>query len=202
MQDLKRPHHPELPDDAWRHNIELGMRQLLMTDELAATTAAEHFERTPERVAKALLEMVQGCFQNPDATLGTTFTARTREMVALRDMDFVSLCAHHFLPFYGKVHFGYIPNDRIVGLSKIPRLIKVLATRPQIQEELTAQIADTFERVVQPQGTIVVMDAVHTCMLVRGVKQYANTRTSAVRGLFLKEPGTVAEFMAGINGHR
>lgn len=194
--------HQELYELDWQELLETGLSFLLASKPIASTTAAEHFERTPQRVSKALLEMMQGCFHDPVTTLGTVFTAPSQEMVALYEMDFVSLCAHHLLPFYGKAHFAYVPDKQIVGLSKIPRLLKVLSCRPQIQEELSKQMVDTFMEVVRPLGCSVIMDAVHTCMLVRGVKQYANTRTSAVRGLFLENQQVQAEFLAGVQRAR
>lgn len=158
-------------------------------------------ERTPARVADMYAEIFAGLTDDPGVHLGVTFAADHDEMVMVRDIDLVSMCEHHLAPFVGKAHVAYIPSDdgRITGLSKLARLVDGFARRPQVQERLTTQIADTLERVLKPRGVLVVIEAEHQCMSMRGVrKPGATTVTSAVRGLFRDNPATRAEAMAFI----
>jgi len=161
----------------------------------------EGLRRTPERVALALQYLTQGYHQDPRAILeAALFEEDYSEMILVRDIQIYSLCEHHLLPFFGKAHVAYIPNKKIVGLSKIPRVVDVFARRLQVQERLTIQIRDALEEVLQPLGVAVVIEAQHLCMMMRGVeKQHAITTTSAMSGEFLKE-ATRAEFMRLING--
>lgn len=158
-------------------------------------------QRTPERVALALQYLTQGYHQDPRAILeAALFEEDYSEMILVRDIQIYSLCEHHLLPFFGKAHVAYIPNRKIVGLSKIPRVVDVFARRLQVQERLTIQIRDALEEVLQPLGVAVVIEAQHLCMMMRGVeKQHTVTTTSAMSGEFLKE-ATRAEFMRLING--
>jgi GTP cyclohydrolase I len=147
-------------------------------------------------------EVFAGMEADPGAHLGITFAAHHDEMVMVRDIDLVSMCEHHLAPFVGKAHVAYIPNDegRITGLSKLARLVEGYARRPQVQERLTSQVADTLERVLSPRGVLVVVEAEHLCMSMRGVrKPGATTVTSAVRGLFRDNAATRAEAMAFIH---
>ena len=153
--------------------------------------------RTPERVAKSLAWLAHGYELEPADVIGEAiFEEEHQNMVLVRDIEMYSLCEHHMLPFFGKVHIAYIPNGRIVGLSKLPRLVEVFARRLQVQERLTEQIAEAIDQVLQPRGVGVVIEAVHLCMMMRGVeKQNSKTITSALRGEFRTCPMTRAEFL-------
>ncbi len=158
-------------------------------------------QETPYRVLKAFLEYTAGHRENPMEHLTKTFEVDHHELVLVKDIEFYSLCEHHFAPFFGHAHIGYIPNDKITGLSKIARMAEGYAKRFQVQERLTAQIADAMERMLQPQGTMVVVEARHLCMCGRGVrKSAAATVTSAVRGVFQDHSDARAEFLSLIRG--
>jgi len=157
---------------------------------------------TPARVARAFEETFRGMRMTADEVLTTTFDLGHDEMVLVKDIELYSTCEHHLVPFHGMAHIGYIPNadGRITGLSKLARLVDVFAKRPQVQERLTTQVADAMMRILEPRGAIVVMEAEHLCMSMRGVrKPGAKTTTSAVRGS-LRDPATRAEAMALIVG--
>ena len=158
--------------------------------------------KTPERVAKALQFLTHGYGLDPDAILRSAlFEESYSEMVVVRDIEVYSMCEHHMLPFFGKAHVAYIPNGRIVGLSKIPRVVDVFARRLQVQERLTIQIRDAVDRVLRPEGVAVVIEAQHLCMMMRGAeKQNSLTTTSAMSGVFLENDNTRAEFMRLIRG--
>lgn len=153
--------------------------------------------RTPERVEKALDFLTRGYRQDPKAILkAAMFDVAYDEMVLVKDIEMYSLCEHHMLPFFGKVHVAYIPNGKVIGLSKIPRLVDVFARRLQVQERLTRQIADAIHDAIHPQGVGVVVEARHLCMMMRGVeKQNSSTVTSAMLGIFL-EHHTRNEFLS------
>jgi GTP cyclohydrolase I len=153
---------------------------------------------TPERVRKAMQFLTKGYNEDPEALLkGALFTVNYDEMVIVKDIEMFSLCEHHMLPFFGKVHVAYIPNGRVLGLSKIPRLIELFSRRLQIQERLTTQIAETIQKVIEPQGVGVVIEARHLCMMMRGVeKQHSATVTSAMFGCFREEQQTRNEFLS------
>jgi GTP cyclohydrolase IA len=157
----------------------------------------EGLVKTPERVAKALRFFTQGYQQNVDEVLnGALYSVKYDEMVVVRDVDFFSLCEHHLLPFYGRCHVAYIPNDRVVGLSKIPRLVEVFSRRLQVQERLTVQIAETLQEKLSPQGVAVVIEARHLCMMMRGVETpNAVAVTSSMHGVFLNQQKTREEFL-------
>ena len=162
----------------------------------------EGLVKTPERVAKAWQFLTHGYGLDPDAVLRSAlFEEDYSEMVLVKDVEVYSLCEHHALPFFGKAHVAYIPNGRIVGLSKIPRVVDVFARRLQVQERLTLEIRDAVERVLEPEGVAVVIEAQHLCMMMRGAeKQNSMTTTSAMSGVFLDQPDTRAEFMRLIAG--
>ncbi|WP_214107437.1 GTP cyclohydrolase I FolE [Acrocarpospora catenulata] len=154
---------------------------------------------TPARVARAFAEQFAGLGQAPTDALTTMFDADHDEMVLVRDIEVYSTCEHHLVPFHGVAHVGYIPNEKgqVTGLSKLARLVDVYARRPQVQERMTSQIADAMVEVLEPRGVIVVVEAEHMCMAMRGVrKPGAKTITSAVRGLFREDDKTRAEAMS------
>lgn len=160
----------------------------------------EGLAKTPERVAKAMQFLTHGYSLDPEAILTSAlFEEDYSEMILVKDIEVYSLCEHHMLPFYGKAHVAYIPNGKIVGLSKIPRVVDVFARRLQVQERLTLQVRDAISDVLQPLGVAVVIEAEHLCMMMRGAeKQNSVTTTSAMSGEFMK-PATRAEFMRLIN---
>lgn len=153
--------------------------------------------KTPKRVAKAYEFLTRGYRKDIEKVLnGAIFSEDYDEMVIVKDIDYYSLCEHHMIPFYGKVHVAYIPNGKIVGISKIPRIVDVFARRLQIQERMTQQIADTINDALHPQGVAVVCEGYHMCMMMRGVqKQNSITTTSAMRGIFRESQRTRAEFL-------
>ena len=172
--------------------------------ELGEDTQREGLDRTPERVEKALRYFTSGYAQDVKEVLNDAmFVEDYDEMVIVKDIDFSSLCEHHLLPFIGKVHVAYMPQRKIVGLSKIPRLVEMFSRRLQVQERLTTQIANTLNEALQPRGVAVVVEAIHLCMLMRGVeKQNSKAITSAMLGTFRERPETRAEFMELIKSSR
>ncbi len=156
---------------------------------------------TPDRYCRALLEMTAGYAATPEQVLTTTFEAHVDEMVLLKDIEFTSMCEHHLLSFTGKAHIAYLPSrGRIVGLSKLARLVDVFAQRLQVQERLTQQIAESIQNILDPHGVAVVVEGVHSCMCVRGVRKHqAVMVTSSMLGDFKKSPATRNEFMQLIN---
>jgi GTP cyclohydrolase IA len=163
-----------------------------------ADPAREGLARTPERVARSLEELTQGRHQTVAEVVGQgVFHEDCSEMVLVKDIEFYSLCEHHLLPFYGRVHVGYIPDGRIIGLSKIPRIVDVFARRLQVQERLTVEIAQAIQEVLEPKGVGVVADAKHLCMMMRGVqKQNSSAMTSCLLGTFQTDAKTRNEFLA------
>lgn len=161
----------------------------------------EGLVKTPARVAKAYEYIFGGYDKNPKEVLNDAlFESGSTEMVVVRDIEFYSMCEHHILPFFGRVHVAYIPNGKVVGLSKIPRVVDIFARRLQIQEKLTEQIADALMETINPKGVGVVISARHMCMEMRGVeKMHSSTTTSALRGIFMKEAKTREEFYSIIN---
>jgi GTP cyclohydrolase I len=154
--------------------------------------------RTPARVEKAMQFLVKGYKEDPEALLRKAlFTVSYDEMVIVKDIEMFSLCEHHLLPFFGKVHVAYIPNGKVIGLSKIPRLIEAFSRRLQIQERLTTQIAEAIQHAIEPQGVGVVIEARHLCMMMRGVeKQHSSAVTSSMLGSFRSEEETRTEFLS------
>ena len=165
--------------------------------EIGEDPGRDGLERTPRRVASALRFLTQGYEQDPFAVLNNAlFDVSYDEMVLVKDIDFYSLCEHHLIPFFGRVHVGYIPNGKVVGLSKLPRIVEVYARRLQVQERFTMQLAETLEQVLVPRGVGVVVEAIHLCMMMRGVeKQNAFAITSSMRGVFQSDSKTRSEFM-------
>ena len=175
--------------------LERLIRDLLK--EIGEDPSREGLDRTPARVASTYRYLTSGYGQDVHEVLNDAlFTEEYDEMVVVKDIDFYSLCEHHVLPFFGKCHIAYMPSHKIVGLSKMPRLVEMFSRRLQVQERLTTQIAQTINEVLQPRGVAVVMEAVHLCMLMRGVeKQNSKAVTSAMLGAFRDNPETRAEFM-------
>ena len=157
----------------------------------------EGLRDTPARVAKAQQFLTQGYAVDPRTILEqAVFEEDYSEMILVQDIELFSMCEHHMLPFFGKAHVAYIPDGRIVGLSKLPRVVDVFARRLQVQERLTVQIRDTIQEVLQPRGVAVVIEATHLCMVMRGVqKQHSTTVTNAMSGVFLEDQATRAEFI-------
>lgn len=192
---------------------EYGYRKTEQYDEAAVAQLSDHYKevlrllgedpqregllKTPERVAKAMLFFTSGYDQNPEEILRSAmFTEDYKQMVVVKDIEIYSLCEHHMVPFVGKAHVAYIPNGRIVGLSKIPRIVDAYARRLQVQERLTRQIKDCIQNTLNPLGVAVVIECQHLCMSMRGVqKQNSVTTTSDFTGSFIKDPKTREEFM-------
>jgi GTP cyclohydrolase I len=164
---------------------------------LGEDTERDGLRKTPARVETALRWLTQGYDVSVQDVVGDgVFEEEHDEMILVRDIELYSLCEHHMLPFFGRAHVAYIPDGRLIGLSKLPRIVEVFARRLQVQERLTDQIADAVMEVLEPQGVGVVIEAAHLCMMMRGVeKQNSRTVTSAVRGIFRKDPRTRAEFL-------
>ena len=181
--------------------IEAAVREILAA--IGEDPDREGLRRTPHRVAEAYEELFAGLREDPRKHLRTTFDEDHKEMVVLRDIPFASICEHHLLPFTGVAHVGYIPRGRIVGLSKLARLVEGYARRPQVQERLTSEVADAMMDELQPDGCGFVVEAVHTCMTIRGIEKAGATMvTSAMRGGFRNRPETRAEFMTILRGSR
>ena len=168
-----------------------------MLKELGEDPGRDGLERTPARVARSMRTFTEGYSQDPSQVLqGALFDVSYDEMVLVKDIDFYSLCEHHLLPFFGRVHIGYIPNGKVVGLSKLPRVVEIFARRLQVQERFTTQLAQTIEDVLSPRGVGVVVEAIHLCMMMRGVeKQNSFAITSSMRGAFQNDSKTRSEFM-------
>lgn len=179
--------------------IEKHVKSIL--EELGENTEREGLLRTPHRVAKAYDFLTQGYKKDIKKLVnGAIFEEKYDEMVIIKDIDFYSMCEHHLLPFYGKVHIAYVPDGKIIGLSKLPRIVDVFARRLQVQERLTQEIADILDDILKPKGIAVVAEGYHMCMMMRGVeKQNSITTTSAVHGLFKDDARTRAEFLSLIN---
>ncbi len=183
--------------------IERAVREILLA--VGEDPARDGLRDTPGRVARALNEQFAGLRMRPEDVLTTVFDADHEEMVLVRDIELYSTCEHHLVPFFGRAHVGYIPNEKgqITGLSKLARLVDLYARRPQVQERMTSQIADAMMNTLEPRGVIVIIEAEHLCMSMRGVrKPGAKTVTSAVRGSFLVSESTRAEAMSLLTDRR
>jgi GTP cyclohydrolase I len=179
--------------------IEKAVREILLA--IGENPDREGLVRTPNRVARAYVEMMSGLKSDPRDHLKTVFHERYQEVVLLRDIEFNSLCEHHLLPFTGRAHVAYLPDGKVVGLSKLARLVDGYARRPQVQERLTTQIADALMEELNPIGAACVIEAVHTCMTIRGVKKHGSTMvTSELRGIFKKNPASRAEILSLMYG--
>ena len=166
--------------------------------EIGENSEREGLQKTPHRVAKSWTTFVKGYKQTPEEVVGdAVFNERCDEVVAVKDIDFFSLCEHHLLPFKGVAHVGYLPEKKIIGLSKIPRIVDIYARRLQVQERLTQQVADALQDVLSPKGVAVVIEAEHLCMQMRGVEKKSSFMiTSAVRGAFRENNKTREEFLS------
>ena len=197
---------PDRTEDGTDHGfdllrIEAAVREILLA--VGEDPDREGLRRTPKRVAASYAELFAGLREDPRRHLAVTFDEHHRELVILKDIPFASVCEHHLLPFTGRAHVGYIPRGRVVGLSKLARLVEGYARRPQVQERLTSEIADALTEELAPDGCGVVIEAVHTCMTIRGVEKPGATMiTSAMRGGFKRRPETRAEFLAFVRGGR
>jgi len=171
---------------------------------LGEDTSREGLVKTPERYEKAMHYLMSGYDKRlEDIVNGALFSVNCDEMVVVKNIEFFSMCEHHMLPFFGKAHVAYIPGGRIVGLSKMARVVDVFARRLQVQERMTDQVADALDQELQPRGVGVVIEASHLCMMMRGVeKQNSRTITSAMRGTFLSDPRTREEFLGLVHGTR
>jgi GTP cyclohydrolase I len=189
------PHSVETPT-LTSASFEDLVREMLVR--LGEDAEREGLVRTPDRVHRAFEFLTKGYREDPDALLKKAlFTVTYDEMVIVKDIEMFSLCEHHMLPFFGKVHVAYIPKGRVIGLSKLPRLVEIFSRRLQIQERLTTQIAETIQRAIEPQGVGVVIEARHLCMMMRGVeKQHSAAVTSSMLGCFRDEQETRTEFLS------
>ncbi|MGD0955999.1 MAG: GTP cyclohydrolase I FolE [Candidatus Acidiferrales bacterium] len=197
---LKEATEIVIPEVVGPGGIAEFVRQMIA--QLGEDPNREGLRRTPERFEKALRFLTSGYRQDPDKILnGAMFSVCYDEMVVVKDIEVYSLCEHHLLPFFGKCHVAYIPNKKVVGLSKIARLVNMYARRLQIQERLTSQIAETIEERLSPQGVGVIIEARHLCMVMRGVeKQHSTAMTSAMLGVFRENKQTRDEFLSLIKG--
>ena len=186
---------PSMPRAATDRDALIATLRTMIGD-LGLNPEDKGLAETPRRIADMYLELFQGLWQDPREVLDVTFDEDHDEMVILRGIPFYSMCEHHFLPFHGQAHVGYLPDGKIVGLSKIARAVEIFAHRPQVQERLTGQIADCFEEVLGAKGVGVVISAEHLCMTARGVRKPGSAMvTSAMRGRFRSDMSTRSEFL-------
>jgi GTP cyclohydrolase I len=209
---LSSPHAPDAPTLAAlaeaaarglapvdHERIRRAVREILAA--VGEDPDREGLLETPDRVARMYAEVFAGLHTDPAVHLQKTFTQQADEMVLVKDIEFSSCCEHHLLPFTGKAHVGYLPAGKVVGLSKLARVVDAIARRPQVQERMTEQLADLVMNELQPRGVGVLVEASHSCMTIRGVRKPGSmTITSALRGLFKTNPATRAEFMSLVGG--
>ena len=186
-------------NDLNAEEIKAAVQQILKA--VGENPERDGLKRTPERVARMYAELLSGYRMDPLAVVnGALFEVKYDEMVIVRDIEFYSLCEHHMLPFMGRVHVAYIPDGKVLGLSKIPRIVEIFARRLQVQERMTRQIADFIRDLLHPQGVAVVVEALHLCMSMRGVQKHnARLTTSAMHGAFRANPATRQEFLDNIS---
>ncbi len=184
-----------------QERIQAAVREILLA--IGEDINREGLRDTPERVARMYSEMFSGLGRDPKEPLRKTFTQKYDEMVLVKDIGFESMCEHHLLPFLGKAHIAYLPKGKIVGLSKLARVVEVLARRPQVQERMTEQLADLLMTELEARGVAVILEASHTCMTIRGIRKNTSIcTTSAMRGSFALRESTRAELMSLIYGSR
>ncbi len=190
-----KAHEPKSGGNLDGASLEDLVREMLVR--LGQDPTREGLSKTPARVAKSLTYLTAGCSKDPRSVLnGAVFEHEADEMIVVRDIEIYSMCEHHMLPFFGRAHVAYLPKGKIIGLSKIPRIVDCFARRLQVQERLTMQIAEAIEEILDPQGVGVVIEASHLCMMMRGVeKQNSKTVTSCMRGRFRRDARTRQEFM-------
>lgn len=204
LEELIVPGRGKLEGITYSSNPEIEDAVRAILGAIGEQPDREGLQKTPSRVAKMYAELTAGYHVDPEALINdAVFSVSYDEMVLVKNIDFYSLCEHHMLPFMGQVHVAYIPNGKVVGLSKIPRIVEMFARRLQVQERLTVQIADFINEQLEPAGVAVVAEGVHMCSVMRGVKKAnASMVTSAMRGIFRDDPKTRAEFMAHVNRSR
>jgi len=196
--DSNNRHAPGTTDS---DRIQAAVREILLA--IGEDADREGLRDTPERVARMYAEMFSGLTQDPEEPLRKTFTQKYDEMVLVKDIGFESMCEHHLLPFLGKAHIAYLPKGKIVGLSKLARVVEVLAHRPQVQERMTEELADLVMSQLDARGVAVILEASHTCMTMRGIRKGTSIcTTSAMRGTFAEKESTRAELMSLIYGSR
>jgi len=189
------PHVVDLP------RIQAAVREILLA--IGEDPDREGLRETPDRVARMYAELFNGLHHDPRELLQKTFTQPYNEMVLVKDIQFASVCEHHLLPFTGKAHIAYLPDGKILGLSKLARLVESLSHRPQVQERMTEQIANLLEEVLNPRGVGVIIEATHSCMTIRGVrKPDSMCTTSSMRGVFRENQASRSELMALVFGSR
>ena len=201
FSDLIVPGQGKLEGMTFESNEQTEAAVRTILENIGEDPEREGLLRTPSRVAKMYAELTAGYHVDPTALINdAVFSVDYDEMVMVKDIDFASLCEHHMLPFMGRVHVAYIPKGKVIGLSKIPRIVEMYARRLQVQERMTVQIADFIDAALQPRGVAVVAEGVHMCSVMRGVKK-ANAKmiTSAIRGVFRSDPRTRAEFMGHVD---
>jgi GTP cyclohydrolase I len=181
--------------------IEAAVREILLA--VGEDPDREGLRETPARVARTYAELFAGLRQDPRAYLRRVFTVKYDEMVLVKDIDFASMCEHHLLPFMGKAHVAYLPNGKVVGLSKIPRAVEALARRPQVQERMTEELADLLMAELDARGVAVILEASHTCLSIRGARKTGSVMTtSAMRGTFRTNAATRSELLSLVYGSR
>jgi len=184
-----------------QERIRKAVREILLA--VGEEPDRDGLEETPDRVARMYAEIFSGLHADPRVHLKKTFAVRADEMVLQKDIDFASVCEHHLLPFMGKAHIAYLPEARVVGLSKMARIVEVVSHRPQVQERMTEELADLVMNELGARGAAVIIEATHTCMTIRGVRKPGSTCiTSAMRGTFQSNPATRAELLSLVFGHR
>ena len=183
-------------------SIEKAIKEILL--EIGEDPERQGLKNTPDRIAKMYKELTVGYRVSPQEIInGAIFDIKYDEMVIVKDIEFYSLCEHHLLPFFGTCHVAYIPNGKIIGLSKVPRIVEVFSRKLQIQEKMTVEIADFVDKVLKPEGVAVVAEAYHLCMAMRGIKKAkAKMLTSAMHGVFKEDERTRIEFLSFIGKHR
>jgi GTP cyclohydrolase I len=201
VRSHRSPREPGRSGEIDQERIGRAVREILLA--VGEDPDREGLRETPGRVARMYAELFAGLHCDPRTLLRKTFTQKYDEMVLEKDIGFESVCEHHLLPFLGKAHIAYLPNGKIIGLSKLARVVEVLARRPQVQERMTEELADLLMDELEPRGVAVVLEASHTCMTIRGVRKPDSICvTSAMRGGFKDNPSTRAELMALIYGSR
>jgi GTP cyclohydrolase I len=201
LEERGNGHHPEGEADSVRKaNIEAAVRHILAN--VGEDPDRQGLEGTPDRIARMYDEVLGGYSVDLEKLVnGALFDVAYDEMIVVKDIEFYSMCEHHMLPFFGKAHVAYIPSERVIGLSKIPRIVEMFARRLQVQERMTRQIADTIDEVLNPQGVAVVIEGSHMCSMMRGVKkQEASMVTSAMLGCFKHNDKTRNELMSHLRG--